>query len=583
MMLEKTKKGEQMSDIEIRTPNLEMISIGKLQAKFSADGTRILRYFIDFWHNELNLHKELSAPEIYLLQGKVDALMASWDKKYAEHIRRSAITAGKDAAEQMTAEAAGRLDALSAILANTLTVDDRVDWEALKDHSSYTVDSRFLEPEPHWQAIPAPDYVAPELTLWDTLLGRKKRKLAEARELHEGRLEARRRKLESQKEWFAKATSEWTARKTAFESAYASGKQRFLEEQTARNAKVDALANGVSIGDAQAVIEHATLVLEKSDYGDLFEKSLEIDYVPSDKTLLIEYALPSPDNMPKLKAARFVSGTGEIRETNISEREQKSNFDSTCYQICLRTIHEVFEADEIGNVDNVLFNGFATYIDRATGRDTTSCIMSVLASRGDFEAIDLARVDPKACFKSLKGVSASSLSALAAIPPVMELDKEDRRFIEARSAADGIDESTNLASMDWGDFEHLVRELFEKEFATRGGEVMITQASADGGVDAVAFDPDPITGGKIVIQAKRYTRTVGVSAVRDLYGTMQHENASRGILITTADYGPDAYQFASGKSITLFTGANLLHLLEKHGYKAKIDIREARKEMNLRG
>src|SRR3546814_109487 len=208
--------------------------------------------------------------------------------------------------------------------------------------------------------------------------------------------------------------------------------------------------------------------------------------------------------------------------------------------------------------------------------------MSVLVNRSDFDAIDLSRVDPKACFKSLKGVSASSLSALASIPPVMELNKEDRRFIEARSTTDGLTEATNLASMDWGDFEHLVRELFEKEFATRGGEVKITQASADGGVDAVAFDPDPITGGKIVIQAKRYTRTVGVSAVRDLYGTIQHESASRGILITTADYGPDAYQFASGKPITLFTGANPLHLLEKHGYQATIDLREARKELNLR-
>ena len=37
----------------------------------------------------------------------------------------------------------------------------------------------------------------------------------------------------------------------------------------------------------------------------------------------------------------------------------------------------------------------------------------------------------------------------------------------------------------------------------------ITQASKDGGVDAVAFDPDPIRGGKIVIQAKRYTNVVG--------------------------------------------------------------------------
>ena len=35
--------------------------------------------------------------------------------------------------------------------------------------------------------------------------------------------------------------------------------------------------------------------------------------------------------------------------------------------------------------------------------------------------------------------------------------------------------------------------------------------------------------GKTVIQAKRYVNTVDVSAVRDLYGTVHNEGASRGI------------------------------------------------------
>ena len=131
--------------------------------------------------------------------------------------------------------------------------------------------------------------------------------------------------------------------------------------------------------------------------------------------------------------------------------------------------------------------------------------------------------------------------------------------------------------MDWEDFENLIREIFQEEFSQGGGEVKITQASRDGGVDAVAFDPDPIRGGKIVIQAKRYTNTVGVSAVRDLYGTLMNEGATKGILVTTSDYGPDAYDFAKGKPLTLLNGGNLLHLLEKHGHKARIDIREAKK------
>lgn len=43
-----------------------------------------------------------------------------------------------------------------------------------------------------------------------------------------------------------------------------------------------------------------------------------------------------------------------------------------------------------------------------------------------------------------------------------------------------------------------------------------------------------------------------------------NEGASKGILVTTADYGPDAYQFATGETLTLLNGANLLHLMEKH-------------------
>ena len=46
-----------------------------------------------------------------------------------------------------------------------------------------------------------------------------------------------------------------------------------------------------------------------------------------------------------------------------------------------------------------------------------------------------------------------------------------------------------------------------------GLETPSTQASRDGGVDCVAYDPRPIFGGKVVIQAKRYKHTVGVSAV----------------------------------------------------------------------
>src|SRR6266851_1753600 len=92
------------------------------------------------------------------------------------------------------------------------------------------------------------------------------------------------------------------------------------------------------------------------------------------------------------------------------------------------------------------------------------------------------------------------------------------------------------------------------------------------GVDPVAFDKRPVLGGKVVIQAKRYRHTVGVSAVRDLFGTMMNEGANKGILVTTSGYGPDAYEFAKDKPIELVDGGGLLYLLEQVGTKARIDM-----------
>ena len=253
-------------------------------------------------------------------------------------------------------------------------------------------------------------------------------------------------------------------------------------------------------------------------------------------------------------------------------------YENTLYQIALRTIHELYEADEISAFVAVVFNGWIEAVDPANGQLRRSCIMSVQAPREEFLSVNLAEVDPKTCYRALKGVSAAKLTTLTPVKPILHLDTGDRRFVEPKEVAQELSDDSNLATMDWENFEHLVRQIFEQEFVTEGGEVKVTQASRDGGVDAVAFDPDPIRGGKYVIQAKRYTRTVGVAAVRDLYGTVIHEGADRGILVTTSDYGADSVSFAKDKPLTLINGAQLLSLLEKHGHRARIDIREAREQ-----
>ena len=52
------------------------------------------------------------------------------------------------------------------------------------------------------------------------------------------------------------------------------------------------------------------------------------------------------------------------------------------------------------------------------------------------------------------------------------------------------------------------------------------------------------------------------------------------LLVTTSNYGSDAYKFVKGKPLTLMNGSNLLYLLKKHGYKARINIKEAKEFLN---
>jgi len=186
--------------------------------------------------------------------------------------------------------------------------------------------------------------------------------------------------------------------------------------------------------------------------------------------------------------------------------------------------------------------------------------------------MDINRADALEAFRALRGAFVYSIEGIVPIEPQIRLDKDDKRFVVGKDILDGMAQGQNLATMDWQDFEHLIRELLAKEHGREGPDVRITRASRDRGVDAVVFDPDPLHGGKYVVQAKRYNNLVDVSAVRDLYGTMLNEGAARGILVTTSKYGRDAFDFASNKQITLIDGQNLLSLLAKHGYQFKIEL-----------
>lgn len=352
----------------------------------------------------------------------------------------------------------------------------------------------------------------------------------------------------------------------------------FYKNQEEYNKLLESKIKNFENGNEFEIQEFFANSLELSEYPILKDKTIEISYNKETKIMVVNYDLPLLEDTYNIEKVSYISTRDEFKTTTLKPKIATNYYNNIIYQICLRTLYEIFELDKPYNfVDAVIFNGMVSYNEKSSGQYRTDCICSIQTTSNVFKTLNLKNIDPKSCFKLLKGVGAAELNSITPIAPIRSIDKNDSRFIDAYDVLDTIDSGTNLAAIHWKDFENLIREVFEKEFSQFGGDVKITQSSRDGGVDAVAFDPDPIRGGKIVIQAKRYTNIVGVSAVRDLYGTLMNEGANSGILVTTSDYGSDAYEFAKGKPINLLNGAQLLGLMKKHGYDCYINLQEAKK------
>jgi restriction system protein len=354
-----------------------------------------------------------------------------------------------------------------------------------------------------------------------------------------------------------------------------SRKQKIEEIRKAHRVRVDGLKQEIDSleaqyrkGDASAIVEYYGMVLVRARYPDGFPEQHRIAFVPESKQLVVEYQLPSPELVPSASEYRYVKSKDQIDEKPARSSDVKELYGDVVAATALRTLHLIVSADLAGFVDVVVFNGFVETVDPATGKDIRPHLVSVRVTKQQFMEIDLRKVQLRSCLRNLGAQLTQSPTELVPIRPIIEFNMADKRFVTQADLLTDLESRPNIMELSPFEFETLVSNLFGK----MGLESKLTRSSRDGGVDAVAFDKRPVLGGKVVVQAKRYRHTVGVSAVRDLFGTMMNEGANKGILVTTSGYGPDAYEFAKDKPIELIDGGGLLYLLEQVGTKARIDI-----------
>lgn len=213
------------------------------------------------------------------------------------------------------------------------------------------------------------------------------------------------------------------------EKNWAEEKNTFYNTQIKHNETIEKLKEKYFRRDPDGIIQYCRMVLNNSKYPDTFPKEFILDYNSDNKILIVEYVLPSPNELPRLKEVKYIVSTNDFKESLLSETQLLKNYDYTVYKITLRTLYELFKADKEGAIDTIIFNGFVNAIDKATGMIINNCIVSVQVNKIEFNEINLSNVDPKTCYKYLKGIGSSKLSSMIAIEPIARIDKnKDQRF-----------------------------------------------------------------------------------------------------------------------------------------------------------
>lgn len=374
--------------------------------------------------------------------------------------RLDMLQSSEEKVRNMNESIVGLLKNYSNILKSTLDINDEVDWNSLKDKRVYSIPKpkeynyEIVHPMPKhpvkgeykkYKEEPRAEsfHYQPKYTFWDKLSASKKQnKIDHYRKLFEADLsvwENDCREVDAYNEQcdniYNQEVDEYNRKVAEVQqlrenhaikyqeevSKWEEEKKNFYTEQADFNASIDNQKIAYKNYDVEAIISYNQIVLERSSYPDIIDKTFHIEYNPDEHLLLIDYLLPHYEKIPAVKEYKYIKSRNDITEKKRSDAEMNTIYESICYQLVLRTLHEVFEADSIEAVRLAVFNGFAKELDVSKGVYTERCILSVKANKDDFLQINLENVDPKSCFKeALKGKSGAKLNKFTEVAPEVD-------------------------------------------------------------------------------------------------------------------------------------------------------------------
>jgi restriction system protein len=310
---------------------------------------------------------------------------------------------------------------IDSILSSTLNVDDYVDLETLRTVALHPPFERTdLEiacaPPPALVAPPEPVFVQPDGAPkgLGAMFGGKKHyaeRMAQAQAAFAQQHDAWQRAVGELPAAQLKQTQAHEARETERLALLAEARRSYAAECAKReadaqatNLELDALIAGLAANEPAAVQEYVSIVLSRSIYPECFPVSHDFEFDALLRELALTVLIPAPSELPDVKEYRYVKAKDEIASTPLSQKERKDRYANAAWQVALRSMHEIFEADRDHRIQTIALTVAVDTVDAATGLPRKIALVAVASDRDTFTTYDLAKVVPLATLQHLNAL-----------------------------------------------------------------------------------------------------------------------------------------------------------------------------------
>lgn len=149
--------------------------------------------------------------------------------------------------------------------------------------------------------------------------------------------------------------------------------------------------------------------------------------------------------------------------------------------------------------------------------------------------------------KSLYGAAAGGVLGLTIVLFIMKYIGDKRAERLKKSGIADIDR------MEGVQFEKYLGHLFRAQ----GYQTEVTKAAGDFGADLILQKDSK----RIVVQAKRYSKNVGIKAVQEAKASIAHYKASEAWVVSNSDYTAAAHDLARSNGVKLINREALIEMV----------------------